>query len=214
MIDVKQQLKVYAERAMEYTNARINEAEQESKAMALEQLYGAMRHSLNAGGKRVRPALVYAFCKAVGGELSMADSAASATEMSHTASLIFDDLPALDNDDLRRGKPSCHKAFGESTAILAGIGLVVAPFQFMCEDPLLSDAQKAALSGILARRCGVVGLIGGELKDMDIKSLDMQFLHQCYEGETISIRKREAAEGFEIGILSGEGVLAFAAAVK
>ena len=202
MIDVKQQLKVYAERAMEYTNARINEAEQESKAMALEQLYGAMRHSLNAGGKRVRPALVYAFCKAVGGELSMADSAASATEMSHTASLIFDDLPALDNDDLRRGKPSCHKAFGESTAILAGIGLVVAPFQFMCEDPLLSDAQKAALSGILARRCGVVGLIGGELKDMDYEQQEHVSLEEI---ERMCLAKTGAlmASACEMGCICG-----------
>lgn len=178
MIDVKQQLSVYAQRVEQYMMTQLAAMQKETEKMALASLYDAMRHSLTAGGKRIRPALVYAFCEACGGAPETADSAACAMEMSHTASLIFDDLPALDNDDLRRGKPSCHKAFGESTAILAGIAMICAPFQIMAQDQGLTDAQKAALSGTLASREGACGMVGGELKDMDFEQQEIVTLEE------------------------------------
>lgn len=144
--------------------------EGETQESGLGTLFDAMRHSLTAGGKRIRPALVYGFCEACGGSPDRADAAACAMEMSHTASLIFDDLPAIDNDDLRRGKPSCHKAFGESTAILAGYGLICAPFQLITADGHLTDTQKAQLVQTLAKHEGVCGMVGGEWKDIQFET--------------------------------------------
>ncbi len=167
MADVKTQLSAYAKRAEEYMCSRMDALEQDGAEMAMDHLFSAMRHSLMAGGKRIRPAMVYAFCEACGGSPDAADAAACAMEMSHTASLIFDDLPALDNDDLRRGKPSCHKAYGESTAILAGLALINAAYQYIAEDAHLNTAQQAALCSLLARREGAIGMVGGELKDME-----------------------------------------------
>lgn len=204
MIDVKQQLSVYAQRVEGYMMEQLGAMEDETQQMALGSLYDAMRHSLTAGGKRIRPALVYAFCKACGGSLSSADAAACAMEMSHTASLIFDDLPALDNDDLRRGKPSCHKAFGESTAILAGIAMICAPFQIISQDAGLSDAQKAALCGTLAAREGACGMVGGELKDMDYEQQETVTLDEL---TNMCLAKTGAfmASACEMGCICGGG---------
>lgn len=213
MIDVKQQLAAYAERVEGYMLAQIAGMEQDTQKMALEQLYGAMRHSLTAGGKRIRPALVYAFCEACGGDPAKADSAACAMEMSHTASLIFDDLPALDNDDLRRGKPSCHKAFGESTAILAGLALVNAAYEFMGADKALNDSQKAQLCYTLARREGAVGMVGGELKDMDYEQQENVSLEEI---ERMCLAKTGAfmASSCEMGCICGGGTPEQLAAAK
>ena len=100
-------------------------APQYEQAERQKHVVDAMRYALEAGGKRIRPFLVLEFCKLCGGTAEQAMAPACALEMIHTFSLIHDDLPAMDNDDYRRGKPSCHKAFGEATAILAGDGLSV-----------------------------------------------------------------------------------------
>ena len=204
MADVKQQLTAYAQRTEQYMLDQIGAMEQETQEMTMDHLYGAMRHSLTAGGKRIRPALVYAFCEACGSKPDFADSAACAMELSHTASLIFDDLPALDNDDLRRGKPSCHKAYGESTAILAGLALVNAAYQFMAEDKLLNDSQKAALCGTLSRREGAPGMVGGELKDMDYETQETVTLAEI---ERMCLAKTGAfmASSCEMGCICGGG---------
>ena len=204
MADVKQQLSAYAKRVEDAMLTKLGSMEQEVQEMAMDHLFGAMRHSLTAGGKRIRPALVYAFCEACGGNTDTADTAATAMEMSHTASLIFDDLPALDNDDLRRGKPSCHKAFGESTAILAGLALVNAAYQFMAEDESLNDAQKAKLCATLSRREGAVGMVGGELKDMDYETQENVTLQEI---EQMCLAKTGAfmASSCEMGVICGGG---------
>lgn len=95
----------------------------------------AMRYSLLGGGKRIRPLLVLWFCRLCGGEDKDALNAACGLEMLHTYSLIHDDLPCMDNDDLRRGRPSCHKAFGEAVALLAGDGLLTMAFEAVCSCP-------------------------------------------------------------------------------
>ncbi|MBR4319573.1 MAG: polyprenyl synthetase family protein [Oscillospiraceae bacterium] len=168
----KIQLKSYAERTEQrlLTIVSAMQKQAEENALAVNTLFDAMRHSLTAGGKRIRPALIYAFCEACGGTLETADAAACAMEMTHTSSLIFDDLPAMDNDDMRRGKPSCHKAFGEATAILAGDALICAPFSVIAEDITLTPEQKLALIKILSREEGSSGMVGGQMLDMQFET--------------------------------------------
>lgn len=169
MNNVKLQLSNYAQRLEDYMLGKVSEM-QNATSMPLDSLYDAMRHSLSAGGKRIRPVLIYEFCKICGGSPDAADAAACAMEMTHTSSLIFDDLPAMDDDDLRRGKPSCHKAFGEATAILAGDALICAPFMLIANDPQLTAEQKVALISVLSEREGANGMVGGQMMDMSFET--------------------------------------------
>ena len=183
---------------------QVGALEGETQKLAVGTLFDAMRHSLTAGGKRIRPALVYGFCEACGGSIDKADSAACAMEMSHTASLIIDDLPAIDNDDLRRGKPSCHKAFGESTAILAGYGLICAPYQLLTADENLTDTQKAQLVQVLAAHEGVCGMVGGEWKDIQFETQETVTLSEL---EQMCLAKTGdfMASSCEMGCICGGG---------
>lgn len=126
----------------------------------------AMAYSLMAGGKRVRPGLILAALEDYGLDPKKGYGPAAALEMIHTYSLIHDDLPAMDNDDLRRGRPSCHKAFDESTAILAGDGLLTQAFSHLAHLDLPAD-QIVALSRILADCAGAAGMVYGQ--DLDLK---------------------------------------------
>ena len=130
-------------------------------------LRDSMLYSLQAGGKRLRPALCLSCAALCGLETAEVLYFASAIEMIHTYSLVHDDLPAMDNDDLRRGKPSSHKAFGEATAILAGDGLLTDAFTFMasCGRALPADRVLAAVV-YLARAAGSPGMVGGQYLDM------------------------------------------------
>ena len=125
----------------------------------------AMRYSLIAPGKRVRPNLLYEVVKGYGLLESVADEFACAIEMIHTYSLVHDDLPAMDNDDLRRGKPSCHKAYDEATAILAGDGLLTKAFEVVLDSDCSAE-QKVALVKALAWYAGVDGMIYGQTLDL------------------------------------------------
>lgn len=132
-----------------------------------EPLISAMRYSLEAGGKRLRPVMLLAACEMAGGHSEMALPFACALEMIHTYSLIHDDLPAMDNDDLRRGKPTNHRVFGENIAILAGDGLLNAATELMT----MSAVRIADLRGIKAmenimRHAGVTGMIAGQTADV------------------------------------------------
>ncbi|MBQ3138481.1 MAG: polyprenyl synthetase family protein [Ruminococcus sp.] len=156
-------------------------------------LIDAMNYSLRAGGKRLRPALVYAFCEALGGEMETAAAPACAIEMIHTFSLIHDDLPAMDNDDFRRGKPSCHKAFGEAMAILAGDALSVLPFEIIADTPHLTAEQKVLIISVLANSVGRDGMIGGQVIDMENEKCDnvdeenLRNLYRCKTGQLIAV---------------------------
>ena len=125
----------------------------------------AMRYSLLAGGKRIRPMLVLEFCRIAGGDTELAMPVACAIEMLHTYSLIHDDLPCMDNDDLRRGKPTNHKVFGECTAVLAGDTLQAEAFGTILRSALPAD-RKAACAEILAGAVGLDGMCGGQFLDM------------------------------------------------
>ena len=131
-------------------------------------IHRAMRYSLTAGGKRIRPVLCLEAAKIIRGLDTPALSAACSLEFIHTYSLIHDDLPALDNDDFRRGKPTCHKQFGEAMAILAGDSLLTLAFQVLADLPALPPKRKVRVIAELARASGTVGgMIGGQVADIE-----------------------------------------------
>ncbi|WP_214847756.1 polyprenyl synthetase family protein [Exiguobacterium sp. s193] len=132
---------------------------------APERLRDSMRYSLDAGGKRVRPALIYAVLDAYGVARTAGDATAAALEMIHTYSLIHDDLPAMDDDDMRRGRKTNHIEFDEATAILAGDALLTNAFTCLLETEAPADV-KVELLGRLATAAGAAGMVGGQLDDM------------------------------------------------
>lgn len=126
----------------------------------------AMKYSLLSGGKRIRPILLLEFYALCGGMGGSALNFAAALEMIHTYSLIHDDLPCMDNDDMRRGRPSCHKAFGEDTALLAGDALLTLAFKTAAEtDGIPSDRVLKAIA-VLAENAGISGMVGGQVEDL------------------------------------------------
>ncbi len=131
-------------------------------------LHQAMRYSVLGGGKRTRPLLTYATGQALGVPESELDAQACAVEFIHVYSLIHDDLPAMDDDDLRRGKPTCHKAFDEATAILAGDALQALAFDVLANDPAIQTdaAARVKMIAALARASGVRGMVGGQAIDL------------------------------------------------
>ena len=126
----------------------------------------AMKYSLESGGKRVRPMLVLEFCRVCGGEVTKAIPFAAAVEYIHTYSLVHDDLPCMDNDDMRRGKPSSHKKFGEANALLAGDALLTHAFSALASAELESKHIVRAVAGLSAY-AGVNGMIGGQVIDLE-----------------------------------------------
>jgi geranylgeranyl diphosphate synthase, type II len=149
-------------------------------------LHRAMRHSLFAGGKRLRPILFCAACEALG-RFEGALTPACSLEFIHTYSLIHDDLPALDNDDYRRGQPTCHKAFGEATAILAGDALLTRAFQTLAETAGASAVVRVAMIGELSAAAGTVdGMIGGQMEDLEAEGqpITEERLHYIHRSKT------------------------------
>jgi farnesyl diphosphate synthase len=135
-----------------------------------QRLHQAMRYSALQGGKRVRPMLVYASGHAVGSADGLLDSPACAVELIHVYSLSHDDLPAMDNDDLRRGRPTCHKAFDEATAILAGDALQPLAFQILSEDLQLAADTRLQMLQTLTWASGSQGMAGGQAIDLESES--------------------------------------------
>jgi geranylgeranyl diphosphate synthase type II len=158
-----------------------------------EQLHRAMRYSLLAGGKRLRPALVLAAGEAFGTDTDDLMPAACAIEMIHTYSLIHDDLPAMDNDDLRRGRPTCHKAFGEAVAILAGDALLTQAFRVLAADAPKRDAERQVrVIREVATAAGTVeALIGGQMADIEsegenVDGSTLEYIHRSKTGAMIA----------------------------
>lgn len=164
-------------------------------------LTNAMRYSLLVGGKRIRPVLTLAFCELMGGNAEKALPFACAVEMVHTYSLIFDDLPAMDNDDMRRGKPSNHKVFGEAMAMLGGLGLLSKAFELTTASPVLAgiDTETALkASNLLSRAAGLDGILPGQAFDIEndgTKTLS-------YE-EVLKIHKLKTSAMLEASVLLG-----------
>jgi geranylgeranyl diphosphate synthase, type II len=159
-------------------------------------IHRAVRYSLFAGGKRIRPLLVLAAGEAVGGGPDALVPLACAVEMIHTYSLIHDDLPAMDNDDLRRGKPTSHKVFGEAIAILAGDALLTRAFHLLADAPLDAAPEdvrrRLRASAILGEAAGTSGLIGGQVADLeaegrqDVTVGDLERLHRAKTGALLA----------------------------
>jgi geranylgeranyl pyrophosphate synthase len=134
-------------------------------------LHEAMRYSVLGGGKRIRPALLFASARAVGLTEDDVEAAACAIELVHVYSLVHDDLPAMDNDDLRRGRPTCHKAYDDATALLVGDALQPLAFQLLASDPKLpaSPAIRLRLIDMLAQAIGTFGMAGGQAIDLAVQ---------------------------------------------
>jgi len=159
-----------------------------------ERVHAAMRHSVFAGGKRIRPLLALAAAQAVasapGRERAL--PLACAVELIHTFSLIHDDLPSMDDDDFRRGRPTCHKAFDEATAILAGDALLTLAFEIVASHPEAKERSGVVLGSLalLARACGTAGLIGGQMDDLKYEGVpaspeDLERIHRAKTGALI-----------------------------
>jgi geranylgeranyl diphosphate synthase type II len=167
-----------------------------------ETIHRAVRYSLFAGGKRIRPVLVLAAGEAVGAPRAELLPLACAVEMIHTYSLIHDDLPAMDDDDLRRGKPTSHKVFGEAIAILAGDALLTRAFHVLATVPAgVEDSlarRRLAATEVLAEACGTGGLIGGQVMDLESEgratsAADLERLHRAKTGALLSACVRGGA---------------------
>lgn len=157
------------EKYIDYVNSRLYNY-LPSEELKQKRVIEACRYSLSAGGKRIRPVLVLKFCEMCGGKTDNAIATACALEYVHTFSLIHDDLPCMDNDDFRRGKPSCHKAFDEYTALLAGDALAVKPFEIISSAALkgeISPMASVKIISYLSEAVGLRGMIGGQQIDTE-----------------------------------------------
>jgi geranylgeranyl diphosphate synthase, type II len=168
-------------------------------------IYEAMRYSLLAGGKRLRPILCIAACEMLGGTAEMAMNTACSLEMIHTMSLIHDDLPAMDNDDLRRGKPTNHKVYGEDIAILAGDGLLSYAFEYVARTPGVAAERLLQVIIRLGQAVGAEGLVGGQVVDLqsegksDVSVETLNFIHTHKTGALLEVCVTSGA------ILAGAG---------
>jgi farnesyl diphosphate synthase len=166
-----------------------------------ERLHEAMRYSVLGGGKRIRPALLFATAKTLGLDEDQVEAAACAIELIHVYSLVHDDLPAMDDDDLRRGRPTCHKAFDEATAVLVGDALQPLAFQLLARDPALpaSAAIRLRLVDILSEASGTFGMAGGQAIDLAVQGqrvdiAQVEDLHARKTGAIIRASVLMAAE--------------------
>ena len=166
-----------------------------------ETIHRAMRYSLFAGGKRIRPLLAIAAAETVSDAPAGIESAACALEMIHTYSLIHDDLPALDNDDLRRGRPTCHKVFGEAMAILAGDALLTLAFEVLAKLDGVSAERRIDLVRELATASGTVGgMIGGQVNDLEGegKHPTAELLDSIHRAKTGALAAGERSHGSDL----------------
>ena len=148
-------------------------------------LFDSMRYSLLAGGKRLRPVFVFDFCRMCGGQWQDATCFAAAVEMIHTYSLIHDDLPSMDNDDFRRGRPTNHKVYGEAMAILAGDAMLTSAFNEIVHAYRIADSAKLRAVEYLSRCASEIGMVGGQVLDIMSES------RECTEEEILNIQSRK-----------------------
>ncbi len=168
----------YIEKYLEDWYVRFHEEPQKD-------LFSAMEYSLLAGGKRLRPILAFEFCRICGADWKIGAPFAAAVEMIHTYSLIHDDLPSMDNDDLRRGRPTNHKVYGEAMAILAGDALLTDAFAVAATAQLAQPQDMAFAISVLSECAGSLGMVGGQVLDICSES------RECTEEEILNIQSRK-----------------------
>ena len=157
----------------------------DAKDKPYRRLQEAMRYSLLSGGKRVRPVMTLAFCDMLGGQWREALPFACALELVHTYSLIHDDLPCMDDDDLRRGRPTCHKVYGETMAVLAGDALQGEAFGLIAAAPAMTAQQRIDAVAVLSAACGGGGMVADQVLDVDHLAqgeADLRLLHRLKTG--------------------------------
>lgn len=188
-----------------------NTLEGEGEVRVVNSLHRAIRYSLLDGGKRIRPILSIAAFEAVGGKGDRILPFACALEMIHTYSLIHDDLPAMDNDDTRRGKPTCHKMFGEAIGILAGDGLLTEAFKLMTnhsnwDDPSNDKALILDVIHEIAQAAGISGMVGGQVADIESegKEIDLPLVQYIHTHKTGAMILASIRVGAKLGGASGE----------
>ena len=166
-------------------------------------LFDAMEYSLLAGGKRLRPIFALEFCRMCGADWNNAAPFAAAVEMIHTYSLIHDDLPSMDNDDLRRGRPTNHKVYGEAMAILAGDALLTDAFMIAASAKLPNPQDMGLAISVLAQGAGSLGMVGGQVLDIMAESRELT------EQEVIDIQSRKTGalinDACVLGVIAGGG---------
>lgn len=212
---------VFTERSQKRLDELVNTVNthlEELKRQALEgtgrqaEIVEAMWYSLSAGGKRLRPVFTLEFCRVCGGDEKQALSAACALEMIHTFSLIHDDMPCMDDDDIRRGKPSCHKAYGEAMALLAGDALLNLAYEVIGRDESLPHERRTALICELSKATGLLGMIGGQVIDTAYwGKFDEKLILEMYSMKTGALLKAACKMGC---IAAGAGEEATAAAER
>ena len=173
-----------------------------------QRLHGAMRHAVLLGGKRMRPLLVYATGTAFGADAAALDAPAVAVELIHAYSLVHDDLPAMDDDDLRRGRPTTHRQFDEATAILAGDALQALAFEVLATDSKLAARPQTQVKMLawLTRAAGPAGMVGGQALDMaaEGRRVDERGLERIHRGKTGALIRASIMMPSELGDLSDE----------
>ena len=201
MVNFLEQLQIYQKSVETALNYWLPESSSEPK-----KLHEAMRYSVLAEGKRIRPILLYATGEAFGVELGKLNGPACAVEIMHAYSLIHDDLPSMDDDDLRRGRPTCHKVFDEATAILAGDALQALAFQILAMDPKIetNDSQRLKMIETLSLASGSRGMAGGQAIDLASVGLELNIdeLENMHSHKTGALIKASA----EIGALSAKDI--------
>ncbi|MBO7253117.1 MAG: polyprenyl synthetase family protein [Oscillospiraceae bacterium] len=187
----------------EYIESYLEEMFDDYKDQPQKLLFEAMQYSLLAGGKRLRPIFAFDFCRMCGGDWHEAAPFAAAIEMIHTYSLIHDDLPSMDNDDLRRGRPTNHKVYGEAMAILAGDALLTDAFMIASTAQLPDPANMGRAIGLLAECAGSIGMVGGQ--GLDIMAEE----RECTVQEVLDIQNRKTGRliiaACALGVLAGGG---------
>ena len=186
----------------------------------LQKIFDAQTYSLLGGGKRIRTFLVNEFCRALGGDVALSMPYACALEMIHTYSLIHDDLPCMDDDDVRRGKPANHKQFGYATALLAGDALLTKAFLVASTNPMGTAEQNVEAVRLLSAAAGDLGMIGGQVMDLhgETEKLSFEQLLRLHSMKTAALMKCAAllgclAAGYPVGTPEAEAAELYAAKV-
>lgn len=196
---MKNELQTYVNHIESYLDSCFDFYEFEPQGI----LFDSMRYSLLAGGKRLRPVFVFDFCRMAGGCWPDATPFAAAVEMIHTYSLIHDDLPSMDNDDYRRGRPTNHKVYGEAMAILAGDAMLTSAFGQMVHAQFVPESARLRAIEYLSRCAGETGMVGGQVLDILAEQ------RECTEAEILNIQSRKTGALIKaacvLGVLAANG---------